>query len=207
MLNSTTAYQSSLSSLGIVQAQALSDEIAKLELAIRNANARGAFTTFFNARVVGNPTVAVENTDGLTAMQIEFLNVLISAGYVVSRDTGSGWWSVSWSQEGPEDIVHLYTIRTILSPGSISAQTIDTINEFFLNHSPTATSRAVLFSPTGSGGNVDETTFGATASTFYEYSTLVTQQDALDYSADLKTALLAAGLGYLTGNVAVWRVM
>ncbi len=207
MLSSTVAYSNSLTQQTLNATRKVADEIIRLEGIINKASGVGAFQTGYNALVVGNPAVDVENHDGLTELQLEFLTILTDTGYVVSRDPNSGWWVVDWSQDGPEEVIKIYTIRTTLAPGPVSAATITLLENFLLAHNPSATSRITLFSPEGSGGNVDETLFGATASTFYEYVAAVTQQDSLDYSTALKAALTGSVIGYNSGNVSVWRVM
>jgi len=207
MLSSNIAYATSLSHQTINATKKVADEITRLEGIINVAMGIGSFKTGYNALLVGNPAVEVENHDGLTELQLEFLTILIDAGYTVSRDADTGWWYIEWSQDGPEGVVNVYTIRTTLAPGPVSVGTIDLLDAWFLAHNPSATSRITLFNPTGSGGDVDETLFGASASSFYEYVAVVTQQDTLDYSTDIKAALTGSDLGYVSGNCAVWRVM
>lgn len=205
MLNSSTAFQNTVVKQTISEAQQLSDEITAAELTIQRATTRGLFVTLFNSRLIGNPAVELSNHDGLTLPQLDFLTTLTEAGYTVERDSSTGWWKISWASSGPEQSVRVYTVRTIVSPGAVSAQTIAVINNYFATHYPTATSRTSLFSPPDSGGNVDETLFGATASTFYEYVVVAHQQDASDYSSGIKSTLTSSGLGYNSSNVAVWK--
>ena len=72
------------------------------------------------------------------------------------------------------------------------------IDNFFNSLPLRATSRTVLADtvPT-SGADIPESDFGAPDSTFYEYLSLVEQQDDVDNSAGLKAHLKASGLGYV----------
>lgn len=185
----------------------VAQEIGLLENRIRAAARVGLTSLVFDARVVGNPIDDPLVDSHLSDAQIDFRDALLGAKYRVGRDNDSGWWSINWAPTGPETQVSIYTFRTILSPGSVSTQTISLIQDYLRALSPAITAKAVQFVPTGSGGNVDETLFGATASTFYEYVIIASQQNDTDHSSALKTALVAGSLGYTTNNCHVFKVI
>jgi len=178
------------------------DELTtELQLAERQIRARiraEFFDLSYNATIVGNPTADPIDDDNLTALQILFRDHWTSDGYKVGIHPQSGWWLLDWADAGSEVLTSLYSIRTTVAPGTVSQQTIDTIDNFFDTLSLRATSRTSLVP--FNGGDIDETDFGAPSSTFYEYTALVNQQDDTDHSDDLKTALRASGLGYFDDN-------
>lgn len=71
--------------------------------------------------------------------------------------------------------------------------------------SPTVTVKPEVV--TINGGDIDESDFGATSSTFYEYVILVVQSDDVDHSADLKANLIANITAYLDANLEVYRLV
>lgn len=186
----------------------LQQEIDLTERAIRNAATRQKFDLVYDARIVGNPFDNPQIDGNLTPVQISYRDAFISAGYFVTIDGVSGMWKFSWSDIDIETLVSIYSIRTTVSPGAVSTQTISAINEYFAAIIPAVTAKTSLVN-VGSGGDIDEALFGATPSTFYEYIAIVRQQDTdADYSSGIKTALVTTTLGYLNtpSNVSVFKI-
>lgn len=184
----------------------LAEEVGGAESAIRNAARRQLFKVAYNATKIGNPPLD-DVEQGLTDIQEEFLDTFKDAGYVVRRDEDSGFWLLRWALAGAEELVRLYSVRTIVAPGTNQSQTINAINTFFTTQvAPKATVRTVLVNPLGSGGNIDETQFGAPASTFYEYVALVQQGSDLDHASALKTYLVNSAIGFASNNVAAYKL-
>lgn len=167
------------------------DEITLAESQIRQRAGLGLFTLSFNARIIGNPIGNPQNDDALTERQIDFREHFIDLGYLVSIDPQNGNWFLNWEDVGAESKVSVYSIRTTVTPGAISQQTIDVIDNFFDGLTPSATSKTEFT------GDLDETLFGATTSNFYEYTSVVEQQDDTDHSSGVLDALRASGLGYI----------
>ena len=196
-----TAAQANQITNDIIAANMDRDVTTELQLAERQIRQRMRGEFFFlnyDARIIGNPTADPSDDANLTDNQIAFRDHFTGDEYKVSLDPQTGFWRLDWATVGAEILTSLYAVRTTVSPGAISQQTIDVINAFFDGLALRATSRTVLADtvPT-SGGDVPESDFGAPDSTFYEYLALVQQQDDADNSAGLKTALRASGLGYV----------
>jgi len=186
----------------------LQREIDLTERTIRNAATRQLFTVAYDARIIGNPFKDPQDDDALTALQISYRDALVDAGYLVTLHAETGFWGISWDETGVESLVSVYSIRTTVLPGAISAQTIVTIDTFFEALFPTVSSTTSLLD-VGPGSDTDEGDFGATDSEFYEYIAVVRQQDqTLDHSTALRTALTQSGLGYDSAptNVFVYKV-
>lgn len=169
----------------------VTDEAQKAESQIRNEIGRENFETAYNALIIGNPNDDPIDDDVLTAEQILFRDHFTDDGYKVSRDPINGFWLLNWAQVGAEIITSVYSIRTTVTPGAISQQTIDAIDNYFNTLDLRATSETVF------NGDIMEGDFGAPDSVFYEYTSKANQQDDTDNSAGLKTALRASGLGYV----------
>jgi hypothetical protein len=189
----------------------LQAEVDLTERAIRNAATRQKTTVLYNATTVGNPYSDPTTDTNLTALQISYRDAFITAGYLVSLDSLTGYWSLSWASHSIESNVAVYSIRTTVTPGAVSATTIQLIDCFFTDHT-TAAYAASTSVQSGTGGDIQETDFGATLSTFYEYVTIVQQQtNATDLSAslllELTTSPAGVGLGYTSSNVAVYKLV
>ncbi len=204
VLSASSAATLTQNAITVQDNRLLVDEVGMAESAIRNASGRQLFKIAYNATKIGNPPLD-DLDQGLTDMQQEFLDTFKDAGYIVRRDEDSGFWLLRWDATGAEELVRLYSVRTIVTPGTNQSQTITAINTFFENLAPKATVRTVLVNPAGSGGNIDETQFGATASTFYEYVALVQQGTDLDHAAALKTFLVNSAIGFASNNVAAYK--
>jgi len=203
-----TTYNSTTAAIATQNAQLLSSEMTLCEGFIGNAVNKGLFYIVYNSILCGNPLnngSSVISPSVLTPLQQAFYNSLITAGYIVTLDSPSGFWNISWNETGFETLTTVYSLRTTLTPGAIAATTITAINTFFKTQIPVVTSRAQLLD-LGAGGVMDETTFGATASTFYEYSIVVSQMNAINYAIALKAYLIAENIGYVTGNCMVYKI-
>lgn len=194
-LTASQANQFTLDSIAKTMDQEVVNELQRAENQIRNRIRARFFTLQFNATIIGNPTGDPIDDANLTATQIQFRDHFIDDGFKVGIAPQTGFWFLDWADVGTEIETSLYSIRTTVTPGAIEQQTIDTINTFFNNLTLRATSLTTLV-PFG-GGDIEEGDFGAPSSTFYEYTSLVNQQDDTDHSTDLKTALRASGLGYV----------
>ena len=186
----------------------LQREVDLSERAIRNAATRQQYHTLFDARIIGNPSGDPLNDALLTQPQIDYRDAFINAGYLVTLDANTGYWRLSWEDQGVEELVSIYSIRTTVAPGPISAQTITLIEGYFASQVPVSKAKVTLVND-GNGADTDETDFGATVSIFYEYVAVVQQQDPVaDMSAGLRVALIGSPLGYIDvpSNVAVYKL-
>jgi len=177
----------------------VNDEIRNAEQQIRSTiSIRQAFKTSFFGSIIGNPP-GDPNFVTLSIRQQQFFDHYVNQGYFVNIDPENGNWLLDWSQVGgTPSTVHLYSIRTTVSPGAVSVATINAINDFFGSLIPAAISNTVLSDTTPtSGGDIPEADFGAPDSVFYEYLSVVQQQDDTDHSLALKDAIRASGLGYV----------
>lgn len=178
-------------------------EIQLTESSIRTASRQERFKIVYNARIVGNPAGDPFDDDLLTPAQIEYRDAWVVSGYAVSRDEDTGYWGISWEPVGAESLVTQYSVRTTLTPGAIAQATVDQLELFFEGVLPVVTSNAFIVPI--NGGDIDESDFGAPPSVFYEYIVLATQSVDTDYSADLKTSLIANVPGYTTANLMVYK--
>ncbi len=169
----------------------VTNEVQNAESQIRNEIGLEKFKTAYNATIIGNPAADPVDNANLTPEQILFRDHFIDDGYKVSRDPINGFWLLDWAQVGAEIITSVYSIRTTVTPGAISQQTIDVIDNFFNTLALRATSETVL------NGDIMEGDFGAPNSVFYEYTSKANQQDDADNSTGIKDALRASGLGYV----------
>jgi hypothetical protein len=193
------------------EAAKLQTEVDLTERTIINAANLQKYAVQYNATTVGNPYDDPLVDTNLTALQIAYRDAFVAVGYNVSIDATSGYWSFTWASQGIESNVAVYSTRTTVSPSAISASTITEINSYFsgLILSAYAASTSVQ---SGTGGDIQETDFGGTNSVFYEYITVVRQQDNLtDLSSGLLTQLstgpVGVGLGYTSTNMAVYKLV
>lgn len=184
--------------------QKVQQELGLVEARIRNASGLNFYSLVYNANIVDNPIADPLVDANLTDIQIEFRDVLLDAGYEVLRDNNTGYWYISWEQQGIEQLVSVYIIYTTVTPGSAESGTRTAIDTYFENVSPVVRSRVTIFTP--NGGDLDETAIGADESEFYQYVVVTDQPNDEDHSAGLKTGLTAAGIGYTTDNVMVYKV-
>lgn len=208
VLQATEAAQITETATLIQNDRAIKDEVFLTENQIRRAGGKQLTETVYNAQIIGNPVASPSDDAHLTELQIQYRDVFVNAGYVVTLDEDTGWWKFDWSATGVEQTSVVYSIRTTVTPGAVSDDTIDLIEEFFALQSPAVTARASIVEI--NGGDIDEGDFGAPASTFYEYHAVVSQgqQQATDFSNDLTDYLVTQGapLGYAVGNVKSYRV-
>jgi len=196
-LPASQANQFTNDSITLISDRKVGDEIQTAENQVRNMAGSGRFTLSYNARIIGNPADDPQ-TATLSDDQQLFLDHFTDLGYFVGIDPRNGNWFLDWASVGAEVLTSVYSVRTVVVPGAVSAQTIVAIDTFFAGLIPSVTSRTVLVDKDPSvGGDIPESDFGAPDSTFYEYWAVVTQQDSQDHSEDLKTALRASGLGYV----------
>jgi len=173
----------------------LNTEISRVEAKIRNAASLQRYSIEYDATIIGNPQADPAEDENLLQIQIDFRDSFESAGYVVTWNEITKLWVIDWSETGVEEQVNVYSFRTTLAPGAVQAATITAIETYFDGLTPARRSRTVLTN------NIDETEFAATASTFYEYTIVIYQRnDDVNHSSGLKTALIAAGLGYTNSN-------
>ena len=198
-LTAAQANQYTLDSIAANMAQDVLNELQRSEQQIRERIRANLFDLKFDATIIGNPIGDTSDDANLTSEQIQFRDHYVGDGYIVGWDTDTGFWYLNWATIGAEAVTSLYSTRTTVAPGAISQQTIDVINAFFAGLPARATSRTSLADTIpSSGGDIPESDFGAPDSTFYEYVSLVEQQDpSTNYSDQLKIHLRSSGLGYL----------
>ncbi len=183
----------------------VAEEVRRTEGAIRSATSSERYRIVYNARIVGNPFDDPNDDTNLEDVQISYRDVWLDAGYQVSRDPETGYWVIDWTVQGPEELVAIYSIRTTVTPGGISTQTIDQIDQFFSGVSPKVTTKTFIIDI--NGGDILETDFSAVNSIFYEYVSIVTQQNvSTDHAANLKTNLVANLASYTNVNVEVYKI-
>jgi hypothetical protein len=174
------------------------NEITIAESRIRQVAGLGRFRLSYNAQIIGNPISNPQEDPTLNEKQLSFRDHFNNLGYFVGVDTEFGGWLLDWSSVGIEELVSIYSVRTTVTPGAIEQQTISVINNFFSNLVPSANSRTVLVdTDPPSGGDIPESDFGAPDSVFYEYVSIVNQQNDDNHTVGLKNALRASGLGYV----------
>ena len=181
----------------------LNTEVSLAESAIRRAAASFGRTNLnYNATIVGNPAVDPFDDALVNPLQTGFRDTFSDAGYSVGRNPDNGYWILDWAAQGIEWQVQVYSVRTTVNPSGVSADTITAIQTFFGTQTIPARTRSVVQS------NIDETSFGAAASAFFEYVVVVDQTDGTDLSASLRTYLAAQpDMGYTTGNMNVFRTV
>lgn len=210
VLSAAQAVIFSNTAISIQEQNKLVQEVSLAERAIKNAATRQAFKVAYNALIIGNPpTEDIFNDASLTQTQIEFRDSFDNAGFSISRDEDSGFWSISWEDQGAEQLVTVYSIRTSVTPGAVMTNTMTIIENYFESLNPKARARVEFINPPMSGGDVDESAFGAPGSTYYEYIAVVDQPNDINHDADLKNALILSGLGYQetpTDNIEVYRI-
>lgn len=177
-------------------------EVGLAEAKIRAASGVGLFNISYNATIIGNPPVDPRTTADLTLTQQSFYNNFINAGYTVGIDIETGYWSIAWASTGAETAVVIYSFRTSFDPTAIITTTINAFVAYFQAQIP------IVHATASYNGSIDETAFGGTSSVYYEF-TIVANQDleTTNHSAALKTHLIQQGIGYTTGNCAVFQMV
>lgn len=177
-------------SASVQAADKVAQEITFAEQRVLNTTTYGLYHIVYSAMLIGNPQNDPTVDANLSSNQLAFRNALQASGYLVGRDASSGYWTISWDQNGPEAVVSVYEIATTVVPGPVSAGTITALENYFtVTLSPPATVRVLI----------DAT---ATSGTYFHLA-MATQQNTADNSADVRAALIAAGLTYSTGNTTV----
>lgn len=188
-LSASTAYSLASNAASVHDTDQVNQEISLAEMRIQNAATYGLFTVAYGASLIGNPSSDPSVDASLTTNQLAFRNAMQAAGFVVSRDSATGYWQFDFAQEGPEQTVTVYEIHTSVTPGPVSAQTVTLLTTFFHDLNPTVTSKIYI---------------GASAiSGTYIHLCVVQQQTNTDLSTDIRASLTAAGLGYSNGNTTV----
>lgn len=185
-LPASSAYQMTQHAASQMADDMVIDELNLVEMRISNATTRGLYEIVYPATKIGNPSSDPSVDSSLTPNQLSFRNTLQDSGYQVGRDDTSGYWKIGWSLNGAEEVVSVYQINTSVVPGSILVQTEAVITNYFANLSPSATCKVSLA--------------GSAISGTYVHLAVVAQQNTLDLSSGLYTALISAGLGYNSGN-------
>jgi hypothetical protein len=174
----------------VQQSDLVNQEITLAEQRVLATATFGLYEIVYSAALVGNPVGDPTVDANLTPNQLAFRNALQTAGYQIGQDATTGYWTISWAEDGPEFSVSVYEINTTVTPGPVSAQTITALNLFFnTTLVPPATDRILLA--------------GTALSGTYIHLAIVTQQNTLDNSTGILGALTAAGLGYTGGNTSV----
>lgn len=207
VLAAPTANNFTVLAIQVQSNQTLQREVDLTERAIRNAANRQDFNVLYDARLIGNPSVDPQDTASLTPLQIDYRDLFVAAGYLVTLDANTGLWKLSWETSGVEGLVSIYSVRTTVIPGAIIQPTVDAITTFLENQIPVVRSRVTLVE-VSAGADTDEQDFGAPISTFYEYLVIAQQQDAtVDLSAGIRSALTSTPLGYVDtpSNVFVYK--
>lgn len=188
------------------QLRALDDlqkETTAFENAIRTAANQERYEMSYDAQTIGNP-IGDPNVDAnLTENQKTFRDALLTSGYILSYDEDNGFWHISWNEQGPEELVSIYILRTSVTPGAIIEQTKTSIETYFSGVSPAVRSRVEFFDTQPS------TEYGiVTDAPFYEYIAFVDQPNDVDHSSDLELHIRASGLGYTNtpSNFAIYKV-
>ena len=194
-----------LTAIGVNTERTVQNELRRTDSAIQAAAGQERFSIIYNAQLVGNPFGDPQDDNNLDELQKEYRDALVDARYIVGRDEDTGYWTISWEVLGPEELVTVYSARTILAPGTYASQTISQIESYFELVVPTVTVKPSVV--TFNGGDIDETDFGATFSVFYEYVIIVTQANDVDHSADLKANLIANIGSYTDANLEVYRLV
>ena len=177
----------------------IQNELNLCEGQIRNATGFGISNILYNANIIGNPIGPPQISTNLTSNQSVFYSLLVGAGYLVDLDNDTGRWAINWGPIGPESQVNVYSLRTMLNPSGISAQTILVIENYFAGLIPIVHTNIFL------NGAIDETVFGG-GGTHYEF-TIVIDQQPTNFSTALVTILLGQGLGYSSGNLQIYKMI
>lgn len=179
----------------------LQTEISITENRIRTASSFGLYALIYNATIIGNPAVDPRTSD-LPTNQQNYYDAFVNVGYIVGMDNVTGYWSINWESQGVETRVSIYSFKTTFNPSAILAQTIDLITSFFKGQRP------VIHVQTTYSGNIDETAFGGSSTTYYEFTIVADQEtDMTNFSAPLKTYLTTQGIGYTNSNCNVYQLV
>ena len=182
-------------------------EVDLTERAIRSAARLKKYAIEFNALTIGNPIGdPMDSNTNLSSEQVAYRDAMIAAGYQLGKHGVSGYWTITWASQGIETSVNVYSVRTTVTIGPISASTITYLSDYFKNQK--ISDYANISAITTNGGDINEADFGATASTFYEYVIVIKQQDkTVDLSTDIVGALAGSSYGYTTTNTSVYKLV
>ena len=153
VLTSANANTLTNNAITVTNANELETESALLESRIRQAAGLGRFNLAYDARIIGNPIGDPLVDSNLTSQQQSFRDTYLAAGYVIGQDEGTLFWLFSWDTVSIETLVTIYSVRTVVAPGAIEAQTISAIETYLDGLTPAVTSRAELVVVNGYIGN------------------------------------------------------
>lgn len=101
VFNASSAHAMTLASITATQAATLQQEVTNCEDMIRAASSKGFYSTLFNATLIGNPIGnPILDANVPTALQQQFRDLFMEAGYDVAFDTTSGRWKLTWESIG-----------------------------------------------------------------------------------------------------------
>lgn len=200
VLPAASALTLTTNAISATNAADVQQEVTNAETKIRQAAALGVYEIDYNASIVGNPAIDPRlYTSDLPTNQQAFYNAFVNAGYIVGLDTLTGFWSISWANMGPEHNVLVYSFRTTFNPSSVTSQTITAIENFFAALVP------IVYTDIAYNGFINESGFGGTTSTFYEFTIIAGQDsDRTSHATALAGFLTTQGLGYTNVNSAVY---
>lgn len=175
-------------------------EVSNAEIQVQKATGKGVFAITYNANIVGNPAIDPRMfTADLPPNQQRFYNAFVESGYIVGLDPLCGFWSINWAATGPEAQVLVYSLRTSFDPTAVVDRTISALQVFFNGLVP------VVHTDIAYNGNIDETSFGGSASTYYEFTIVAGQDsDRTDHSTLVEGFITTQGLGFNSGNSKVY---
>lgn len=175
-------------------------EVSRAEIQVEKAVGKGTFAITYNANIIGNPVIDPRIfTADLPPLQQRFYNTFVESGYIVGLDPLTGYWSINWAPSGPEAQVLVYSLRTSFNPVAVVDRTIASLKVFFEGLVP------VVYTDIAYNGNIDETTFGGAASTYYEFTIIAGQDsDRTDHSTLVEGFITTQGLGFNSGNSKVY---
>lgn len=190
----------------VINQRKLSDEVSLTERYMKIASNKGLTHLIYNANIIGNPiNNDIMNDSTLTDLQILYRNNFINVGYKVNFDSSSGYWKIDWSSVGAETSVKVYSMRTILTPGAMENITKTVLGNYLNSIIPNLTYTINLVN-IGSGSDTDETQFGATSSSYYEYLIITQQVNNIDYSSNIENHLISQNIGYNSNNFQIYKL-
>lgn len=101
VLNASTAHTMTVDAIAAKDAATLQQEVTNCESVIRTAATKGFYSTLFNAEVIGNPKGnPILDANLPSALQRQFRDLFMEAGYTVELDSLSGRWKLTWEAVG-----------------------------------------------------------------------------------------------------------
>ena len=115
-VSASQAYLMTQNSATVQAADKVAQEVTFAEQRVLNTTTYGLYHIVYSAMLIGNPQGDPNVDANLSSNQLAFRNALQSNGYLIGRDASSGYWTISWDQNGPEAVVSVY--RNQRSSGS-----------------------------------------------------------------------------------------